>query len=68
MENQILLDTLTKEIGSAKAKKLVRLVKHCDEYLLKFKKDVTPLLAELNKDVKIGMLFTEKELIDDNRI
>lgn len=51
---------LEEQLGKAKAYELVKLIKSCDQYLSKFKTQITPLLDVLGQEVKVGILFEEK--------
>lgn len=51
---------IEEQLGKAKAYELVRLIKSCDQYLTKFKTQITPLLDSLGQEVKVGILFAEK--------
>lgn len=51
---------IQEQLGKAKAYELVKLIKSCDQYMTKFKNQITPLLDILGQEIKVGIQFVEK--------
>lgn len=51
---------IEEQLGKTKAYELVKLIKSCDQYMTKFKDQITPLLDALGQEVKVGIQFLEK--------
>jgi len=55
-------EVLSKHLGEDKATEVLKLTKAYDNYVGKFKKKLNKLLEPINYEVKVGVVFTKKDL------
>jgi len=60
-EKNYYLESLKEQFGEEVANKIVKLQKNCDNYLIKFKKEVNKLLDPYGYEVLCGVAYKEKD-------